>query len=45
MALKQGRQMLTLLQEGVDKGNAAVIGCAWLAPTNEVEVVACPPLP
>ena len=41
----KGAQVLTLLLEGVGKGSAAVTGCAWLALTPELVVVACPPLP
>ena len=39
----KGRQVLTLLLEGVGKGSTAVIGCALLAPSNELVTVACPP--
>lgn len=40
----KGRQVLTLLLEGMGKGSA-VIGCAWLAPKTELVVMACPPSP
>ena len=41
----KGRQVLTLLLEGVGRGSAAVIGCAWLTPTTELVVVECLPSP